>query len=98
MRDINRERVELSTVGGRLKAPFLLSFFAGFLLMYYPIEVAGLKRNLQLFPVSDKVSIAAFILLGDTELTVACAEALLKLAPEFDYMLTAEAKSIPLIH
>ena len=66
--------------------------------MFYPIEVAGLKRNLRLFPVSDKLSIAAFILLGDTDLTVACARELLKLAPKFDYMLTAEAKSIPLIH
>ncbi len=66
--------------------------------MYYPIEVAGLKRHLELFPISDKLSIAAFILLGDTELTCRCAEELLKLAPEFDYMLTAEAKSIPLIH
>ena len=66
--------------------------------MYYPIEVAGLKRNLELFPISDKLSIAAFILLGDTELTCRCAEELLKRAPEFDYMLTAEAKSIPLIH
>ena len=66
--------------------------------MFYPIEVAGLKRDLRLFPVSDKLAIAAFILLGDTELTVSCASALLKLAPQFDYMLTAEAKSIPLIH
>ncbi len=66
--------------------------------MFYPIEVAGLKRNLRLFPVSEKISIAAFILLGDAELTVCCAKELLKRAPEFDYMLTAEAKSIPLIH
>lgn len=66
--------------------------------MYYPIEVAGLKRNLELFPINEKMQIAAFILLGDAELAVACAEALLKIAPEYDYMLTAEAKSIPLIH
>lgn len=66
--------------------------------MFYPIEVAGLKRNLPLFPVSDTLSIAAFILLGDAELTVACARDLLAKAPEYDYMLTAEAKSISLIH
>ena len=66
--------------------------------MFYPIEVAGLKRNLPLFPVSDSLSIAAFILLGDQELTVACARDLLAKAPEYDYLLTAEAKSISLIH
>lgn len=66
--------------------------------MFHTIEVAGLKRDLELFPVSDKLKIAAFILLGDAELTVHCAEALLRIAPEYDYMLTAEAKSIPLIH
>ena len=62
--------------------------------MHYPIEVAGLKRDLPLFPISDELQIAAFIMLGDQELTVACASALL----EKDYMLTAEAKGIPLIH
>lgn len=66
--------------------------------MFYPIEVAGLKRNLPLFPVSESLSIAAFILLGDQELTVACARELLAKAPDYDYLLTAEAKSISLIH
>lgn len=66
--------------------------------MFYPIEVAGVKRDLQLFPVSDTLSIAAFIVLGDAELTVACAKRMLEIAPEFDYLFTAEAKSIPLIH
>lgn len=67
--------------------------------MHYPIEVAGLKRDLPLFPISDELQIAAFIMgLGDQALTVACASALLEKAPEYDYMLTAEAKGIPLIH
>ena len=66
--------------------------------MHYPIAVAGLKRDLPLFPISDELQIAAFIMLGDQELTVACASALLEKAPEYDYMLTAEAKGIPLIH
>ncbi|MBO7148360.1 MAG: adenine phosphoribosyltransferase [Clostridia bacterium] len=65
---------------------------------YYPIEVAGVKRDLKLFPVSDTLSIAAFILFGDVELTVACAKALADIAPEHDVLVTAEAKSIPLIH
>lgn len=66
----------------------------------YPLEVAGLRRELPLCRVNDELYIAAFICFGDAELTVACAQALLKLAEEFeyDYLFTAEAKSIPLIH
>ncbi len=66
--------------------------------MFYEIEVAGLKRQLKLFPVSDSLSIAAFIIFGDVELTKKSAAELLKKAPEFDILLTAEAKAIPLIH
>lgn len=65
---------------------------------YYSLEVAGLKRELQLFPINEKLQIAAFILFGDVELTECCARELLKVAPEYDIMLTAEAKSIPLIY
>lgn len=65
---------------------------------YYHIKVAGVERDLKLFPVNDKLSIAAFILFGDVELTVACAGELARIAPEHDILLTAEAKSIPLIH
>ena len=66
----------------------------------YPMEVAGLKRDLPTCKVSDDLYIGAFIVFGDAELTVACARELLKLVPadSYDYMLTAEAKSIPLIH
>lgn len=64
----------------------------------YKIEVAGLTRELQLFNINDSLKIAAFILFGDVELTSKCAEALLKVVPEYDIMLTAEAKSIPLIY
>ena len=66
--------------------------------MHYPLQVAGVKRNLTLFPISDDLQIAAFILLGDQELTVACARALLERVPAYDYILTAEAKGIPLAH
>ena len=65
---------------------------------YYELEIAGLKRKLQKFPVSDKLDIAAFILFGDVELTQACAKALLEKAPDFDYIVTPEAKSIPLAY
>ena len=64
----------------------------------YKLKVAGIERDLQLFKINDELQIAAFILFGDVELTVKCAEALLKKAPEYDVLITAEAKSIPLIH
>jgi adenine phosphoribosyltransferase len=65
---------------------------------FYTMKIAGLERNLKLFPVSDSLDIAAFILFGDTEITVASASELLKKVPEFDYILTPEAKSIPLAY
>ena len=64
----------------------------------YKMNIAGLERELPLCPVSDNLDIAAFIIFGDVELTVKCAEALIPLLPAHDIMLTAEAKSIPLIH
>ncbi len=68
--------------------------------MTYTMKVAGLERQLPLCKVSDDLYIGAFIMFGDAELTVACAKALLDVIPadSYDYMLTAEAKSIPLIH
>ena len=66
--------------------------------MYYEMTIAGLTRQLPLCPISDTVSIGAFVIFGDAELTVACADALLQKAPEYDYLITAEAKGIPLIH
>lgn len=68
--------------------------------MTYTMEVAGLKRELPICKVTDDLYIAAFICFGDAELTVACARELLKLVPaeDYDYIFTAEAKSIPLIH
>ena len=61
----------------------------------YTMEIAGVKRELPLCPVSDKLDIAAFILFGDVEVTVKAAEELLKKCPEFDYILTPEAKRCP---
>jgi len=64
------------------------------------MEIAGVKRELPLCKITDDLYIGAFICFGDAELTVACARELLKLVPqeEYDYLFTAEAKSIPLIH
>ena len=66
--------------------------------MYYRMTVAGLERDLPICKVSDTLSIAGFVIFGDQELTVACAQELLKRAPEYDYLITAEAKGIPLAH
>lgn len=66
--------------------------------MTYEIDIAGLKRQLPLCPVNEDLYIAAFIIFGDVELTVHCAEELLRRAPEYDYMIAPEAKSIPLIY
>ncbi|MDD2954726.1 MAG: phosphoribosyltransferase family protein [Oscillospiraceae bacterium] len=64
----------------------------------YELSVAGLKRDLPICPINDKVSIAAFIMFSDVELTVACASELNRLAPEHDVLLTAESKGIPLAY
>ena len=63
---------------------------------YYTLNIAGLKRELPLCPISDKLNIAAFIMFSDVELTIACAEELLKRVPDFDIIVTAESKGIPL--
>ena len=66
--------------------------------MYYRMKVAGLERDLPICPVNEKLYIAGFVIFGDPELTVECARALLERAPEYDYIITAEAKGIPLAH
>ncbi len=65
---------------------------------YYTMKIAGLERNLEKFPVSEKLDIAAFIIFGDVELTIKGCEELLKRVPEFDVILTPEAKSIPMAY
>ena len=65
---------------------------------FYTMKIAGLERNLEKFPVSDSLDIAAFIIFGDVELTVKGCEELLKKVPEFDVILTPEAKSIPMAY
>ena len=66
----------------------------------YPITVAGLHRELPICKITDELYIGAFICFGDAELTVACARDMLGLLDKgsYDYLFTAEAKSIPLIH
>ena len=66
--------------------------------MVYSMNIAGLQRDLPLCPINEELFIAGFVVFGDQELTVACARELLKIAPEYDYLITAEAKGIPLAH
>lgn len=66
--------------------------------MKYTMNIAGLDRDLPLCKVTDDLYIGAFVIFGDQELTVAAAKALLEKAPEYDYIITAEAKGIPLAH
>ena len=65
---------------------------------YYKMNIAGLDRYLPICPLNESLQIAGFVIFGDPELTTACAEALLERAPEYDYMISAEAKGIPLVH
>ncbi|MBE7026682.1 MAG: adenine phosphoribosyltransferase [Ruminococcaceae bacterium] len=64
----------------------------------YKLNVAGVTRELPLCRVNDDLYIAAFVMFGDVEITKACATELLKKAPEYDIMITAESKGIPLLY
>ena len=64
----------------------------------YTVCPGGVSRELTLCPINESLQIAGFVLLGDYELTCACAKALAEKAPEHDYILTAECKGIPLAH
>lgn len=62
----------------------------------YTLKIAGLTRQLPIIPIKDNLSIASFVILGDTELVCTVAPELLKKLPPFDVLVTAEAKGIPL--
>ena len=64
----------------------------------FKITVAGVERDLIKYPVDDKVEIAAFNMFGDVEITEKAAEALLKICPEHDVVVSAEAKGIPICY
>lgn len=65
---------------------------------FYTIDVAGVKRDLPLCRLTDELYIGAFVIFGDVEMTEVSARALLAKAPDFDIMVTAESKGIPLAH
>ena len=64
---------------------------------FYKLELLGMTRELPIVAVSDDLKIASFVILGDTELVCHAAQALCEKLPEADYLITAEAKGIPLI-
>ena len=66
--------------------------------MYHNMKIAGLDRALPLCPLNENLMIAGFVIFGDPELTTACSKELLDRAPEYDYLISAEAKGIPLVH
>ena len=67
-------------------------------MLYHKMNIAGLDRELPICRVNDDLYIAGFVIFGDCELTQACAAELLKRAPEYDYMITAESKGIPIAY
>lgn len=64
----------------------------------YLLQVAGLERELPVCRITDDLYIGAFVIFGDIELTQACAEALLRIAPPYDILITADSKGIPLVY
>lgn len=64
---------------------------------YYTLNVAGLTRELPIIQISKDLSIASFVILGDTELVLAAAPEIVKRLPKVDILMTAEAKGIPLV-
>lgn len=65
---------------------------------YYTLEVAGVTRHLPIMPVSDSLAIASFVILGDCEIVTSAAPLIEERLPQVDYIVTAEAKGIPLVH
>lgn len=65
---------------------------------YYTLEVAGVTRQLPIMQVSDSLCIASFVILGDCEIVTKSAPLIEAKLPQVDYIITAEAKGIPLVH
>ncbi len=66
--------------------------------MTYNIDIAGLKRDLPICPLNENLSIGAFVIFGDVEMTVHAARKLLEKLPETDFLIAPEAKAIPLVY
>ena len=64
---------------------------------YYELSVAGVTRQLPIMQIAPDLAIASFVILGDCELVTKAAPLLEKKLPKVDYIVTAEAKGIPLV-
>ena len=64
---------------------------------YYDLKVANLERKLPIIRITDSLEIASFVILGDSELVINAAAELKDKLPQADYLITAEAKGIPLV-
>lgn len=65
---------------------------------YYAITVAGVERQLPVVELNESLAVASFVILGDCELVCAASKELASMTPEADWIVTAEAKGIPLAH
>jgi adenine phosphoribosyltransferase len=66
---------------------------------YYELKINDLARKLPKVKISDNLTIASFVILGDTKLIEKSADLLFKKMPQkIDYIICPEAKSIPLAH
>ena len=65
---------------------------------YYTLVLAGVTRQLPIMQVSDTLCIASFVILGDCEIVTKSAPLIEERLPQVDYIVTAEAKGIPLVH
>ena len=64
----------------------------------YTLNVAGLTRELPIIKLSYDLSIVSLVILGDTEIVRKTAPIIAKKLPEVDFIVTAEAKGIPLAY
>lgn len=64
----------------------------------YTLTVGPLTRELTIIPLSESLSIASFVLLGDTEMVCVAAPLIAEKLPAVDVLITAEAKGIPFVH
>ncbi len=65
---------------------------------FYRLELCGLTRELPLVEVAPGLSIASFVILGDTELVTTVAPEIVRRLPKVEALVVAEAKGIPLAH
>lgn len=82
----------------RALALSIFIYLGGYEMKEYVLTVAGLERKLPIVQISDTLEIASFVILGDVELAVQAAAELVARIPQVDYLITAEAKGIPLVH